>query len=43
MQDVKNAKEKKCHSPAVKKETSIFDGLLNIFKKTDPEAIKLSS
>jgi hypothetical protein len=42
MSDVKKAKDKKCHSPAVKKETSIFDGLLSMFKKTDPEAIKQS-
>lgn len=43
MQDVKNAKDKKCHSPVVKKETSIFDGILNIFKKTDPEPINMGN
>ena len=42
MHDVKKAKEKKCHSPAVKKESSIFEGIISMFKKTDPEAIKQS-
>jgi hypothetical protein len=36
MKDVADAKIKKAHSPVPRKDKSIFDGILSIFKKTDP-------